>query len=105
MSGFPRCLNIGRLQHGSKICICHGGVVSGLGKGDHGRFSGPAAEKAGGLTVSGQEVDDLSQRRSGTMNPIQQAKYSSPKMGRKRISDLGHYERFIDVSLNQNKVL
>ena len=78
-----------------------GGVVSGLGKGITAASLGRLL-KARGYKVTMQKFDPYINIDPGTMNPIQHGEVFVTDDGAETDLDLGHYERFIDESLNKN---
>ena len=58
--------------------------------------------KCRGLSVSVKKLDPYLNIDPGTMNPIQHGEVFVTDDGAETDLDLGHYERFIDVSLSQN---
>ena len=85
----------------AKYVFVTGGVVSGLGKGITAASLGRLL-KSRGLTVSVKKLDPYLNIDPGTMNPIQHGEVFVTDDGAETDLDLGHYERFIDVSLSQN---
>ena len=85
----------------AKYVFVTGGVVSGLGKGITAASLGRLL-KCRGLSVSVQKLDPYLNIDPGTMNPIQHGEVFVTDDGAETDLDLGHYERFIDVSLSQN---
>lgn len=85
----------------AKYVFVTGGVVSGLGKGITAASLGRLL-KSRGLTVSVKKLDPYLNVDPGTMNPIQHGEVFVTDDGAETDLDLGHYERFIDVSLTQN---
>jgi CTP synthase len=84
-----------------KYVFVTGGVVSGLGKGITAASLGRLL-KARGYTVTMQKFDPYINIDPGTMNPIQHGEVFVTDDGVETDLDLGHYERFIDESLNKN---
>ena len=82
------------------VFVC-GGVVSGLGKGITAASLGRLL-KARGVKVTMQKFDPYLNMDPGTMNPIQHGEVFVTDDGTEKDLDLGHYERFIDESLNRN---
>ncbi|MBO6015700.1 MAG: CTP synthase, partial [Lachnospiraceae bacterium] len=78
-----------------------GGVVSGLGKGITAASLGRLL-KARGYHITMQKFDPYINMDPGTMNPIQHGEVFVTDDGTETDLDLGHYERFIDESLNRN---
>lgn len=85
----------------AKYVFVTGGVVSGLGKGITAASLGRLL-KCRGLSVSVKKLDPYLNIDPGTMNPIQHGEVFVTDDGAETDLDLGHYERFIDVSLSQN---
>ncbi|RHP33608.1 CTP synthase [Lachnotalea sp. AF33-28] len=84
-----------------KYVFVTGGVVSGLGKGITAASLGRLL-KARGYAVTMQKFDPYINIDPGTMNPIQHGEVFVTDDGAETDLDLGHYERFIDESLNKN---
>ena len=84
-----------------KYVFVTGGVVSGLGKGITAASLGRLL-KARGYKVTMQKFDPYINVDPGTMNPIQHGEVFVTDDGTETDLDLGHYERFIDESLNKN---
>ncbi len=84
-----------------KYVFVTGGVVSGLGKGITAASLGRLL-KARGYRVTMQKFDPYLNIDPGTMNPIQHGEVFVTDDGTETDLDLGHYERFIDESLNYN---
>ncbi len=84
-----------------KYVFVTGGVVSGLGKGITAASLGRLL-KARGYRVTMQKFDPYINIDPGTMNPIQHGEVFVTDDGAETDLDLGHYERFIDESLNKN---
>ena len=84
-----------------KYVFVTGGVVSGLGKGITAASLGRLL-KARGFSVTMQKFDPYINIDPGTMNPIQHGEVFVTDDGAETDLDLGHYERFIDESLNKN---
>ncbi len=85
----------------TKYIFVTGGVVSGLGKGITAASLGRLL-KARGLKVTMQKLDPYLNVDPGTMNPIQHGEVFVTDDGAETDLDLGHYERFIDESLNKS---
>ena len=77
------------------------GVVSGLGKGITAASLGRLLN-ARGYKVTMQKFDPYINIDPGTMNPIQHGEVFVTDDGAETDLDLGHYERFIDESLDKN---
>ena len=84
----------------SKFIFVTGGVLSSLGKGLASAAIGALLESRG-LTVTLQKLDPYINVDPGTMNPFQHGEVFVLDDGSETDLDLGHYERFIDVNLNQ----
>jgi CTP synthase len=84
-----------------KYVFVTGGVVSGLGKGITAASLGRLL-KARGYSVTMQKFDPYINVDPGTMNPIQHGEVFVTDDGTETDLDLGHYERFIDESLDRN---
>ena len=84
-----------------KYVFVTGGVVSGLGKGITAASLGRLL-KARGYKVTMQKFDPYINIDPGSMNPIQHGEVFVTDDGAETDLDLGHYERFIDESLNKN---
>lgn len=84
-----------------KYVFVSGGVVSGLGKGITAASLGRLL-KARGYKVTMQKFDPYINIDPGTMNPIQHGEVFVTDDGTETDLDLGHYERFIDESLDKN---
>lgn len=82
-----------------KYVFVTGGVVSGLGKGITAASLGRLL-KARGYNVTMQKFDPYLNVDPGTMNPYQHGEVFVTDDGTETDLDLGHYERFIDTSLN-----
>ena len=85
----------------TKYVFVTGGVVSGLGKGITAASLGRLL-KARGYKVTMQKFDPYLNIDPGTMNPIQHGEVFVTDDGTETDLDLGHYERFIDESLDHN---
>ncbi|MBO6163737.1 MAG: CTP synthase [Lachnospiraceae bacterium] len=84
-----------------KYIFVSGGVVSGLGKGITAASLGRLL-KARGYAVTMQKFDPYFNIDPGTMNPTQHGEVFVTDDGTETDLDLGHYERFIDESLDKN---
>lgn len=84
-----------------KYVFVTGGVVSGLGKGITAASLGRLL-KARGYHVTMQKFDPYINMDPGTMNPIQHGEVFVTDDGTETDLDLGHYERFIDETLDFN---
>lgn len=84
----------------TKFIFFTGGVVSSVGKGVTAAALGNLL-KARGFTVAVQKLDPYINVDPGTMSPYQHGEVFVTDDGAETDLDLGHYERFIDISLNQ----
>lgn len=84
----------------SKIIFVTGGVLSGLGKGVTAASIG-AILKARGYKVSIQKLDQYINVDAGTLNPHEHGEVYVTEDGAETDLDLGHYERFVDITLNK----
>jgi len=91
----------GAIYMAVKYIFVTGGVVSGLGKGITAASLGRLL-KDRGLSVTVVKLDPYLNIDPGTMNPIQHGEVFVTDDGAETDLDLGHYERFIDVSLTKN---
>jgi CTP synthase len=87
-----------------KYIFVTGGVVSSLGKGIIAASLGRLL-KSCGLSVTIQKLDPYINVDPGTMSPYQHGEVFVTDDGAETDLDLGHYERFIDVSLSKNNNL
>jgi CTP synthase len=78
-----------------------GGVASSLGKGLTASSLGRLL-KSRGLRVTMQKLDPYINLDPGTMNPFQHGEVFVTDDGGESDLDLGHYERFVDVSLHRD---
>src|SRR4026208_1302117 len=77
-----------------------GGVVSSLGKGLASASIGNLLESRG-LKITFLKLDPYINVDPGTMNPYQHGEVYVTDDGAETDLDLGHYERFVDVSLSR----
>ncbi len=84
----------------TKYIFFTGGVVSSVGKGVTAAALGRLL-KARGFTVTAQKLDPYINVDPGTMSPYQHGEVFVTDDGAETDLDLGHYERFIDINLNQ----
>jgi CTP synthase len=87
-------------QKQAKYIFITGGVASSLGKGIAAASIGLLL-KSRGLEVRMQKFDPYINVDAGTMNPFQHGEVYVLDDGAETDLDLGHYERFIDVSLTR----
>jgi CTP synthase len=85
----------------TRYIFCTGGVVSSVGKGVAAASIGRIL-KARGLKVVIQKLDPYLNVDPGTMSPYQHGEVYVLEDGTETDLDLGHYERFTDVSLTCN---
>ena len=85
----------------TKFIFVLGGVMSGLGKGIAASSIGYLL-KHSGLRVTILKLDPYLNVDPGTMNPYQHGEVFVLDDGSETDLDLGHYERFIDVSMTKN---
>jgi CTP synthase len=84
----------------AKFVVITGGVVSGLGKGiTAGSLGRLLADR--GLSVFALKLDPYINVDPGTMSPLQHGEVFVTQDGAETDLDLGHYERFMDVSLGR----
>jgi CTP synthase len=84
----------------AKYIFITGGVVSALGKGITSASLGALLQRRG-LTVQIMKMDPYLNVDPGTMNPFQHGEVFVLDDGSETDLDLGHYERFLDKSLDQ----
>jgi len=84
----------------TKHIFVTGGVVSSLGKGLTAASLGNLLA-ARGVRVVMQKLDPYLNVDPGTMNPFQHGEVFVTDDGAETDLDIGHYERFLDINLNQ----
>ncbi len=84
----------------TKYLFFTGGVVSSVGKGVTAAAIGRVLKERG-FSVAVQKLDPYINVDPGTMSPYQHGEVFVTDDGAETDLDLGHYERFIDNSLNQ----
>lgn len=84
----------------TKYIFVTGGVVSSIGKGIVAASLGRLLKNRG-LNVTIQKFDPYINLDPGTMSPYQHGEVFVTDDGAETDLDLGHYERFIDINLNQ----
>jgi CTP synthase len=89
-----------QVQSHVKYIFVTGGVVSSLGKGIASASIGLLL-KSRGLRVTIQKFDPYINVDPGTMNPFQHGEVYVTDDGSETDLDLGHYERFLDVSMTR----
>lgn len=85
---------------GPKFIIVSGGVISGLGKGIT-TASIALLLKSRGYKVTAIKCDMYLNVDAGTMNPTEHGEVFVTDDGMETDQDLGHYERFTDLSLSR----
>jgi CTP synthase len=85
----------------SRHIFVTGGVASALGKGLTAASLGNLL-RARGLSVVMQKLDPYLNVDPGTMNPFQHGEVFVTDDGAETDLDIGHYERFLDINLNQS---
>ncbi|MGE5432018.1 MAG: CTP synthase [Syntrophomonadaceae bacterium] len=83
-----------------KYIFVTGGVVSSLGKGITASSLGLLLKQRG-FSVTVQKFDPYINVDPGTMNPFQHGEVYVTDDGAETDLDLGHYERFLDVSMSR----
>ena len=84
----------------TKYIFLTGGVVSSVGKGVTGAAIGRQLKERG-FSVAIQKLDPYINVDPGTMSPYQHGEVYVTDDGAETDLYLGHYERFVDTSLNQ----
>ena len=84
----------------TKYIFLTGGVVSSVGKGVTAAAIGRLLKERG-FEVSIQKLDPYINVDPGTMSPYQHGEVYVLDDGAETDLDLGHYERFVDISLNK----
>ncbi|HRF47810.1 MAG TPA: CTP synthase [Anaerolineales bacterium] len=85
----------------TKYIFITGGVVSSVGKGVTAAALGRCLKERG-FSVSVQKLDPYINVDPGTMSPYQHGEVYVLDDGAETDLDLGHYERFIDISLSRD---
>ncbi|MDH7571098.1 MAG: CTP synthase, partial [Armatimonadota bacterium] len=85
----------------AKFIFVTGGVVSSIGKGITTASLGRMLKNRG-YKIALQKLDPYINVDAGTMNPYQHGEVFVTDDGAETDLDLGHYERFVDVSLSRN---
>ena len=93
-----RRLSTDGIQQTRQIFVT-GGVASSLGKGLTASSLGHLLSRRG-LRVAMQKLDPYLNVDPGTMNPFQHGEVFITDDGAETDLDIGHYERFLDVSLD-----
>ncbi len=89
-----------RVPKTSKYIFITGGVLSSLGKGIASSSIGLLLRQRG-FTVTIQKLDPYINVDPGTMNPYQHGEVYVTDDGAETDLDLGHYERYLDVSMSK----
>ena len=84
----------------TKYIFVTGGVVSSVGKGIVAAAMGRMLKERD-LNISVQKLDPYLNVDPGTMSPYQHGEVFVTNDGAETDLDLGHYERFIDINLQQ----
>jgi CTP synthase len=84
----------------TKFIFVTGGVVSSVGNGITTACLGRLLKNRG-LKVTVQKIDPYLNVDAGTMSPFQHGEVFVTDDGAETDLDLGHYERFVDISLTQ----
>ncbi|CAN5505231.1 CTP synthase [soil metagenome] len=84
----------------SKFIFITGGVLSSLGKGIASASIGLLLKQRG-FTVTVMKFDPYINVDPGTMNPLQHGEVFVTDDGAETDLDLGHYERYLDVSMSR----
>ena len=84
----------------TKFIFITGGVVSSIGKGLTSACIG-ALLKAKNIKVTAMKLDPYINIDPGTMSPFQHGEVFVTDDGAETDLDLGHYERFLDVTLSK----
>jgi CTP synthase len=87
-------------RHQTKYIFITGGVVSSLGKGIAAASIGLLLKQRG-LRVTIQKFDPYLNVDPGTMNPFQHGEVYVTDDGAETDLDLGHYERFLDITTSR----
>ncbi|HLP28071.1 MAG TPA: CTP synthase, partial [Candidatus Didemnitutus sp.] len=85
----------------SKYIFITGGVLSSLGKGIASSSIGLLLRQRG-FSVTVQKLDPYINVDPGTMNPYQHGEVFVTDDGAETDLDLGHYERYLDVSMSRS---
>lgn len=85
----------------TKYIFVTGGVVSSIGKGITTSCLGRLLKNRG-FNITMQKLDPYINTDAGTMNPYQHGEVFVTDDGAETDLDLGHYERFVDVSLSKH---
>ena len=89
-----------KTKQSPKFIFVTGGVVSSVGKGLTASSLGTLLE-ARGLKISMMKCDPYINVDPGTMSPLQHGEVYVTEDGAETDLDLGHYERFTNVSINR----
>ncbi|KKS00086.1 MAG: CTP synthetase, partial [Microgenomates group bacterium GW2011_GWC1_41_20] len=83
-----------------KYILVSGGVLSGLGKGITAASLGLLLQSRG-YKVTIMKCDMYLNIDAGTMNPLEHGEVFVTQDGLETDQDLGHYERFLGISLSR----
>jgi len=97
LNSMAEAMDSGKSRH----IFVTGGVASSLGKGLTAASLGNLL-RARGLSVVMQKLDPYLNVDPGTMNPFQHGEVFVTDDGAETDLDIGHYERFLDINLNQS---
>lgn len=89
---------------GAKFIFISGGVISGVGKGIV-TASISLLLKSRGISINPVKCDMYLNVDAGTMNPLEHGEIFVTDDGAETDQDLGHYERFLDQSLNKENYI
>src|SRR3990167_10365052 len=87
----------------TKFIFVSGGVISGIGKGVA-TSAIALLLKSRGFKVTAIKADPYLNVDAGTMNPIEHGEVFVLDDGIETDQDLGHYERFLNESLDKNNI-
>ena len=93
--------NIEDMRKKTKFIFITGGVLSSLGKGIASASLGLLLKKQG-WSVTSMKLDPYINVDPGTLNPFQHGEVYVTDDGTETDLDLGHYERFLDISLSKH---
>ncbi|MDD3715910.1 MAG: CTP synthase [Candidatus Marinimicrobia bacterium] len=91
---------VGKGSGGTRYIFVTGGVISGLGKGITSASLGYLLKQAGYRVII-QKFDPYLNVDPGTMSPTQHGEVYVTDDGAETDLDLGHYERFLDISMSR----
>ena len=79
-----------------------GGVISGLGKGVTSASIGVILQMLNQKNITIKKLDPYLNIDAGTMNPIEHGEVFVTEDGIETDLDLGYYERFLEIKMNEN---